>query len=127
MAKVLVIDDDPVLLRMLCDYIRNDLGHDVRFAGSGEEALKRMKEEIPDLAIVDILMPKMDGLELIAKIRENMDTKNVKILVLTALDHDLNIEIGKTMGADDYLTKPFELKGLSSKISKLLGGRPKKQ
>ncbi len=106
--KVLVVDDDPALLPLI-EYTFAREGYEVLTACDGKEALKEFFAHKPDLVILDIMMPRMDGWETCRRIREVSD---VPILMLTARGQDEDIVRGLEYGADDYLTKPFSIKVL---------------
>lgn len=111
MYKLLMVDDDKDLLKMLENYFRLR-GYTVLLAGDGLEALKRL-EEAPDLILLDINMPRMDGLELCVKIREFV---SCPILFLTAKVEEQDRINGLLSGGDDYIIKPFSLKELEARI-----------
>lgn len=111
MYKLLMVDDDKDLLKMLENYFRLR-GYTVLLAGDGLEALKRI-EEAPDLILLDINMPRMDGLELCVKIREFV---SCPILFLTAKVEEQDRINGLLSGGDDYIIKPFSLKELEARI-----------
>jgi DNA-binding response OmpR family regulator len=106
--KVLVVDDDPALLPLI-EYTFAREGYKVFTASDGQEALKRFFDHKPDLVILDIMMPRMDGWETCRRIRE---VSEVPIVMLTARGQDEDIVRGLEYGADDYLTKPFSIKVL---------------
>jgi DNA-binding response OmpR family regulator len=111
MYKLLMVDDDKDLLKMLENYFRLR-GYAVLLAGDGLEALKRL-EEAPDLILLDINMPRMDGLELCVKIREFV---SCPILFLTAKVEEQDRINGLLSGGDDYIIKPFSLKELEARV-----------
>jgi DNA-binding response OmpR family regulator len=106
--KILVVDDDPALLPLI-EYTFAKEGYEVSTASDGKEALKEFFDRKPDLVILDIMMPRMDGWEACRRIREVSD---VPIMMLTARGQDEDIVRGLEYGADDYLTKPFSIKVL---------------
>ena len=107
-TKVLVVDDDPALLSLI-DHTFAREGYDVYSASDGKEALRAFFARHPDLVILDIMMPRMDGWETCRRIREVSD---VPIVMLTGRGQDEDIVRGLEYGADDYLTKPFSIKVL---------------
>jgi DNA-binding response OmpR family regulator len=116
MAKILVIDDERVLL----DTLRYNLikaGYQVRVAADGAEALSLAREEQPDLVILDIMLPQMDGFEVCRILRQE---SAVPILMLTARDEELDKVLGLELGADDYLTKPFSMRELQARVKAML-------
>ena len=107
--KVLVVDDDPVLLRMVQTFLlSSDDLYEVLLANSGPEALRLAREEIPDLILLDLMMPEMDGIEVCVQLRASRSTYLIPVIMLTASAlHDHRLEALRT-GVDDYLSKPFE-------------------
>lgn len=127
MYKILVCDDDPDILEALRIYLTGE-GYAVTTAHDGLEALAAVEEEEPDLAILDVMMPGLDGIHTVAKLRE---AHNFPIILLTAKSEDTDKILGLNMGADDYVTKPFNpvevLARVKSQLRRFttLGGQPK--
>lgn len=111
-GKILVVDDD-ASIRMLVSDVLTDRGHTVVTVPSGEEAVNRLEEERFDLILLDIMMKGMDGLEVCRQIRDRVECP---ILFLSAKDSSRDIVEGLGLGADDYLTKPFELEVLAARV-----------
>ncbi len=111
-GKILVVDDD-ASIRLLVSDLLTDRGHTVAAVPSGEEAVKRLEEERFDLILLDIMMKGMDGLEVCRQVRDRVDCP---ILFLSAKDSARDIVAGLGLGADDYLTKPFELEVLAARV-----------
>jgi two-component system response regulator MprA len=116
MARILVVDDDPKITQMLRRVLTLD-GYDVATAGSGAEGLHQLSAGVPDLVILDVLMPGMDGLEVCRRIRAGGDTP---VLLLTAKDEVADRVEGLDSGADDYVVKPFALEELLARVRALL-------
>jgi two-component system response regulator MprA len=117
MAHVLVVDDEPAVQRALERALRLE-NHDVSLAGDGEEALDALAREPADAVILDVLMPRLDGLEVVRRMRKAGD--RTPVLMLTARDAiDDRVE-GLDVGADDYLVKPFALRELQARLRALL-------
>jgi DNA-binding response OmpR family regulator len=114
--KILLVDDDPTLLRFLQDYLREEK-HEVLSANNGPEALRVAYREHPDLVILDVMMPVMDGWEVCARLRELSD---VPIILLTAKSTEADKLRGFQLGVDDYMTKPFSFAELSARIQAVL-------
>ena len=114
--KILVVDDEALLVKGIRFNLQND-GYEVITASNGAEALDCTKEHKPDLVILDIMMPVMDGLTACAHIREFSD---VPIILLTAKGEDMDKLMGFEQGADDYLTKPFNILELKARVKALL-------
>lgn len=114
--KILVVDDEDLLVKGIRFNLQND-GHEVITGSNGVEALELAKSANPDLIILDVMMPEMDGLTACALIRE---FSNVPIILLTAKTSDMDKLIGFDQGADDYLTKPFNILELKARVRALL-------
>ena len=114
--KILVVDDEDLLVKGIRFNLRSD-GYDVISGSNGLEAVSLSQTEQPDLIVLDVMMPEMDGLTACAKIREFSD---VPIILLTAKADDMDKLIGFDHGADDYLTKPFNILELKARIKALL-------
>jgi DNA-binding response OmpR family regulator len=104
---VLVIDDDPVILELLRVNFEIE-GFDVICAADGEEGYQRAQAERPDVVISDIMMPKRDGLQLLADLKGNPSTEALPVILLSAKAQKSEVQHGLAMGADDYITKPFD-------------------
>ena len=118
---ILLVDDDPLINRMYQIKLSED-GYNVQIAANGEEALIKAKKHKPDLILLDLMMPKMNGIEALKELKKDETTKNIKIIILTNLeDKDGNLEKAKEMGALDYLVKSeTDLKVLSEKVRSAL-------
>lgn len=122
MAKVLVVDDDPDILELVARTIRKD-DHKVITASSGPEALRTVADRgAPDLAVLDVSMPEMDGLELLAALRQMDQLEELPAIFLSARVQESDIEAGRAMGAV-YLTKPFVASALRTTLARLLDQR----
>ncbi len=120
--KILIIDDDPLIVRMYERKLKAD-GYEVHLAFNGEEGLKKAKEVKPDLILLDILMPKLNGYETLKQIKADHKIAKIPIFVLTSLgDRPEDIKKFKEFGVNDYLVKSeISLQDLSNKIAKILG------
>jgi len=114
--KVLVVEDEPVLLETL-EYNLARQGYEVCTAADGPTALEVAREEQPDLIVLDIMLPGMDGFEVCRTLRPEM---SVPILMLTARDEEIDKVVGLEVGADDYMTKPFSMRELMARVKALL-------
>ena len=114
--KILVVDDEALLVKGIRFNLQNE-GYDVITGCNGLEAVKLVQEQNPDLVVLDVMMPEMDGLTACSKIREFSD---IPIIMLTAKTDDMDKLIGFDHGADDYLTKPFNILELKARIRALL-------
>jgi two-component system alkaline phosphatase synthesis response regulator PhoP len=122
--KILVVDDEEDILELL-KYNLSREGYQVSCTTSGEKTLSLVKTETPDLIVLDLMLPGMDGLEVARRLKENPDTKNVPIVMLTAKGEEVDIVTGLELGADDYVTKPFSPRILLARVKAVL--RRKKQ
>ncbi|MFO7702792.1 MAG: response regulator transcription factor [Psychroflexus maritimus] len=116
---ILVVDDEPDILEILSYNLKNE-GYQVALAEDGLEAIEKAKELKPNLIILDVMMPEMDGIEACSKIREIDSLKNTIITFLTARSEDYSQIAGFEAGADDYINKPIKPKLLISKVKSLL-------
>lgn len=110
--KILIVDDEKNIADIIAFNLKKE-GYQVIKAGDGEEGVKMAMEENPDLILLDIMMPKMDGYEACKKIREK---KNTPIIMLTARAEELDKVLGLELGADDYVTKPFGVRELMARV-----------
>jgi two-component system alkaline phosphatase synthesis response regulator PhoP len=115
-AKILVIDDEQSILDLVAAYLRQD-GYDVRTALDGLRGLQAARSFQPDLIVLDVMLPGMDGLEVLAHLRRESD---VYVILLTAKSEEMDKIVGLSVGADDYLTKPFSPRELVARIKAAL-------
>lgn len=114
-SRVLVVDDDPRLLQIVAMYLSIE-GYEVATARDGSEGLDEITTKRPDLVILDVMMPGMDGLEACRRIRDNPDTADVPVLMFSALSGDEDVEKARHAGANLMISKPFNLVGLGSVV-----------
>jgi two-component system alkaline phosphatase synthesis response regulator PhoP len=119
-GKILVVDDEIYIVHIL-DFSLGMEGYEVITALDGEQALERMKSEKPDLVVLDIMMPKLDGYEVCKSIKSNPTTKQTPVILLSAKGRNVDQKLGFDVGADDYITKPFSPRKLVERINQLLG------
>jgi two-component system, OmpR family, alkaline phosphatase synthesis response regulator PhoP len=119
-GKILVVDDEIYIVHIL-DFSLGMEGYEVITALDGEQALERMKLERPDLVVLDIMMPKLDGYEVCKAIKSNPTTKQTPVILLSAKGRNVDQKLGFDVGADDYITKPFSPRKLVERINQLLG------
>lgn len=117
--SILVVDDEPNIVLSL-EFLMRQAGYDVRVARDGEAALQAMREQAPDLVLLDVMMPKRDGYDVCQTVRANPAWKDVRIVMLTAKGREIEQEKGLALGADDYITKPFSTREVLARISQLL-------
>jgi len=111
--KILIVDDEPKVVRLLSTNLATE-GYRILSAGTGKQAVEMAAEELPDLVLLDVMLPDMDGYEVCRRLREFSD---VPILMLTAKAKELDKLAGFRSGADDYVTKPFSVKELLARVS----------
>ena len=121
-ARVLVADDEPHLLRLVKFRLERE-GYEVLTATDGETALKVAREEHPDLCVLDVMMPKRSGFEVLKALREDGAYRDMKVIMLTARAQDRDVDAGFSLGADDYLTKPFSPQELRVRVGAHLAKR----
>jgi DNA-binding response OmpR family regulator len=119
---VLVADDDEDILELITFRLERS-GYTVVQARDGEEALNLAQARPPDLAVLDVMMPKLDGFELTRRLRAKPETERVPIILLTARAQDADVQQGFEAGADDYLRKPFSPQELRARVQAILGRR----
>ena len=124
--KLLVIDDEEEFVKTIAERLEAK-GFDIVKAFNGKAGLEKAHLENPDLVILDVMMPEMSGYDVCRKLKLDEKFKNTPILMLTAKFQPNDIEFGKEMGADAYLTKPLELEALLHKVTALLRVRRKKE
>ncbi|PHR89015.1 MAG: DNA-binding response regulator [Blastopirellula sp.] len=116
---ILIIEDEPSLVEVL-EYNLTKEGFDVITASDGQEGLRLVHSALPDLVVLDLMLPIIDGLHVCRKIRSDPKTQDTRVLMLTAKSEEIDEVIGFSMGADDYVSKPFRLKPLMHRIKALL-------
>jgi len=124
MDKIIVVDDELDILEFVQVSLEAD-GFEVIIASSGKEALAKIKRELPDLILLDLMMPQMDGYEVMNLLKADKETRNIPIIMLTALAQVDDKVKGLSTGADDYITKPFDLKELTARVNAVLKGTRK--
>jgi len=120
MSKTILIVDDEAYIVTSLEYVMQSAGFEVAVAYDGEEALEKIAENVPALIILDLMMPKLDGFEVCQKIRENPLWKDIRIIILTAKGRDTERKKGMSLGADDYMTKPFSTRDILNRVKELL-------
>lgn len=120
MARILVVDDNLDLLRMVQMLLEERGGHQVILSTSGEDGLEKARANPPDLAIIDVMMPGMTGYELCRRLRQEPTTAHIPILILTARGQPIDRETALASGADDYLAKPVTMSELLDRVNRLL-------
>lgn len=114
-SKILLVDDNEITLKLIKRYLE-DCEYDVFVAGDGEECLSMVRDNPPDIILLDVMMPKLDGYGTIKILKSNEDTKDIPVIIVTALNDVVNQVKSIKSGADDFLSKPIEEKLLLSKL-----------
>ena len=117
--KILVVDDEPEAVELL-EFNLKQAGYAVTTAGDGAEALKKARTQSPDMIVLDVMLPEMDGFEICKSLRLDSTTAKIPIIMLTAKAAEIDRVLGLELGADDYLTKPFSPRELLLRIKKIL-------
>ncbi len=117
---VLVAEDEPNIVDSLC-FLMKQAGFSVLVARDGDAALRTMESRMPDLVLLDVMLPRRDGYAVCRTIRENPDWAAIKIIMLTAKGRELDRRKGLELGADDYVTKPFSNREIVERAHRLLG------
>lgn len=117
--RILVVDDEIYIVHIL-EFSLSMEGYEVLTAFNGEEALEKIESENPDLMVLDIMMPKLDGYEVCRRVRKDERFAHLPIILLSAKGRTVDQEMGMKVGADAYMTKPFRPRNLLDKIEELL-------
>jgi DNA-binding response OmpR family regulator len=120
MAKKILIADDEQNIVISLEFLMKREGYEVLIANDGEEAVARIRAEVPDLVLLDVMMPKKSGFEVCQEVKSNPDLQSVRILMLTAKGRDTEVAKGLALGADAYMTKPFSTKELVERVRSML-------
>lgn len=118
MKKVLVVDDDPVVRILVSEYLSNN-GHQVSVSGDGQTCLLKLKEEQPDLVLLDLQMPDMDGIEVLSRIRNNPQTAQVPVLMLSANADTAKLAEMNNLQLEGHILKPFAMEVLLEALAQL--------
>jgi DNA-binding response OmpR family regulator len=117
--KILIVDDEENIVISL-EFLVEQAGYELRVAKNGEEALAQVASFAPDLMLLDVMMPKINGFEVCRRVREMPGGQHLKIIMLTAKGREVEITKGLAMGADAYITKPFSTKELMAQVRQML-------
>ncbi|MDO9197551.1 response regulator transcription factor [Rhodoferax sp.] len=118
--RILIADDEPNIVVSL-EFLMKREGFEVQVAADGEAALQAIATQVPDLVLLDIMLPKKDGFEVCQQIRANPEWQSLKVVMLTAKGRDTEVSKGLALGADAYMTKPFSTRDLVAQVRQLLG------
>ncbi len=117
--KILIVEDEPDIVRML-EYNLKKEGFRTVCASGGEESLRRVEREHPDIILLDLMLPEIDGLEVCRRLKQNPETSGIPVIMLTAKGRETDKIVGLELGADDYITKPFSVAELIARIKAVL-------
>jgi two-component system alkaline phosphatase synthesis response regulator PhoP len=117
--RVLIVDDEPNIVQAL-EFLLQRSGMEVRVARDGGEALRMIEAEKPDLVLLDVMLPVVNGYDICTRVRERESLRHVKIVMLSAKGYDAEVSKGMALGADLYITKPFSTRELVAKVEQLL-------
>jgi DNA-binding response OmpR family regulator len=118
-GKILVVDDEVYIVHILEFSLRME-GYEVATALDGEQAIEKVASERPDLIVLDIMMPKLDGYDACRRLKANPETNHIPVILLSAKGRNVDQKMGIDAGADDYITKPFSPRKLVEKINTML-------
>ncbi|MBU3058956.1 response regulator transcription factor [Pseudomonas indica] len=119
--RVLIADDEPNIVISL-EFLLQQEGYQVEVAHDGQEALDAIERQPPDLVLLDIMLPRLNGFDVCQRIRANPDWSKVRVVMLTAKGREVEVSKGLALGADDYITKPFATKELLARVRDQLAG-----
>ncbi len=125
MTEILVVDDEKSILQVIRDRLERE-GLSVRTANNGDDALADVEQAPPDLLILDLMLPGMDGLEVLRRLRQGLHgpaARALPVIILTARDDDVDVVVGLELGADDYVVKPFNPRELAARVRAVLRRR----
>jgi len=122
MPRILIVDDEPNIVLALEMLMKRE-GYEIRTVGDGEQALEAAGTFRPDLILLDVMMPRMDGYEVCQRIRSDVSLKDISIVMLTAKGREVEREKGLALGADIYITKPFSTREVVRKVKEMLDSK----
>jgi two-component system phosphate regulon response regulator PhoB len=117
--NILIVDDEEDVLELICFNLEKE-GYKTESVSSGEEALSKARAKTPDVVILDLMLPGIDGFEVCRKLKSDSKTRNIPIIMVTAKGEETDIVTGLELGADDYVTKPFSPKVLTARVRRIL-------
>ncbi|HEY4712553.1 MAG TPA: response regulator [Dehalococcoidia bacterium] len=118
--KILVVDDEPHVIRTLTFVLRKE-GYEVSSAGDGEEAMAKVRESKPNLMFLDVMMPKKNGYEVCQELKNNSSLSDIYVVMISAKGQEADKEKALSLGADEFITKPFSPMGVIERVKELLG------
>ena len=125
MARILIVDDSPTQTLSISKILKKH-GHEIITAKDGEEGVEVAKAELPDLVLMDVVMPKINGFQATRQITKNPSTSHIPVIIVTTKDQETDKVWGTRQGARDYITKPIDEELLIKTVNAVLGGNPNK-
>jgi DNA-binding response OmpR family regulator len=120
MSKILIVEDDPIISKTYADQLKEE-GYEIKLALDGEEAIEKLKDFSPDLILLDLILPKKEGIEVLRELKDHEDTKNIPVIVLTNLENEDMVSKALELGCHSYLVKSeYKLEEVSKKIKEAL-------
>lgn len=119
-ASILIADDEPNIVLSL-EFVLQEAGYRVRVARDGQEALDALAAELPDLLLLDVMLPRVSGFDVCQRVRANAQWRNLRVVMLSAKGREVEVQKGMALGADAYVTKPFAIKELLAEVARQLG------
>ena len=126
MSRILVVEDSPTVLYMMADVLIKN-GYEVLKATDGEEALRVAVQEQPQVILLDVILPKLNGYQICRRIKSNPDTASIPVVMITSKTRDSDRHWGMEQGADDYIVKPYDPKDLLAIVKRLVPQTEKKR
>jgi DNA-binding response OmpR family regulator len=117
---ILIADDEPNIVLSL-EFLLQEAGHNVQIARDGQEVLDALERQVPDLILLDVMLPRVSGFEVCQRIRANPAWRGIRIVMLSAKGREIEVAKGLALGADAYVTKPFAIKDLMAQVARQLG------
>jgi len=117
--SILIADDEPNIVMSL-EFVLQEEGYRVRVACDGQEALDALEAEVPDLVLLDVMLPKISGFDVCQRIRDNPSWRALRVVMLSAKGREIEVHKGLALGADAYVTKPFAIKDLLAEVERQL-------
>jgi DNA-binding response OmpR family regulator len=117
---ILIADDEPNIVLSL-EFLLQEAGHNVQIARDGQEVLDALERQVPDLILLDVMLPRVSGFDVCQRIRANPAWRGIRIVMLSAKGREIEVAKGLALGADAYVTKPFAIKDLMAQVARQLG------
>jgi len=121
--SILIADDEPNIVLSL-EFLLQEAGYRVHVARDGHETLQFLEQEVPDLILLDVMLPRVSGFDVCQRIRENPAWSGIRVVMLSAKGREAEVSKGLALGADAYITKPFAIKDLMAEVAEQLGEPP---